>query len=68
MVSDALLRRKLFQASTDHTARIRIAGDSARLLGCRCGWVGIALHEHQMDELVRAVRSVISELESNGPT
>jgi acyl-CoA thioesterase len=66
-VSDAVLRRKLYQASTDHTARyvrvFRSYGDGWLLAGCRCGWSGSALHEHQMDEMVKAVRAAYA-----GPT
>ncbi len=61
MVSDAVLRRKLFQASTQHTPRLRRFdhenGSWMALVGCKCGWNGIQIHEHQMDELVAAVRS-----------
>jgi hypothetical protein len=67
-VPDAVLRRKLFQASSQHTPVLQRAdlnnpvgtfGSGWAKISCRCGWdgPGIALHEHQMDELVKAVRS-----------
>jgi hypothetical protein len=63
-VPDAVLRRKLFQASSQHQPvlqRAQSAGAGWAKISCRCGnWTGIALHEHQMDELVRAVREAFA--------
>jgi hypothetical protein len=58
-VPDAVLRRKLFVASSQHQPvlqRAQSAGPGWSKVVCRCGWAGIALHEHQMDVLVAAVR------------
>ncbi len=70
-VPDAVLRRKLFQASSQHTPVLQRAdlnnpvgtfGSGWAKISCRCGWdgPGIALHEHQMDELVKAVREAFA--------
>ncbi len=62
-VPDAVLRRKLFVASSQHQPvlqRAQSAGPGWSKVVCRCGWAGIALHEHQMDELVRAVREAFA--------
>ncbi len=64
-VPDAVLRRKLFQASTEHRPvfeSVKLSNEvhgSWMRVSCSCGWggSGLALHEHQMDELVKAVRS-----------
>ncbi len=70
-VPDAVLRRKLYQASSRHTPVLQRAdldnpvgtfGSGWAKISCRCGWdgPGIGLHEHQMDELVKAVREAFA--------